>query len=215
MQYNNEYHRTKFAKFIDNPTLWMLRGELAKKNFFGDDFNENNNVLEFGCGVGFNLACIKNAWGYDINKELYPMLNSKGIKTFDNIDEMPNDFFDDILICMCLEHLPNPIETINLLKLKLKQGGRMRIVLPKINYSLKNRGGLNESIDGHTFAWTFYEINYLMNYCGFTNTLNKKIFRRGMEFFYFKGLRGKLYHFCVYLLGRFINDFDIMVISKK
>ena len=119
---------------------------------------------------------------------------------------------------MTLEHLPNPLETINILKTKLKKGGFFINVLPALGYTLKYRTSeenpLNTSADGHLFGWTFYEFNYMMNYCGFTNILNKKIYRRGIDRFA-KLNRWNLYFPVINILGLIIDDFDIIIVSRK
>lgn len=212
IKYNLDYHKDKFGKIIDNDEGYRARGEFVSSEIFKDNFKEGSKVLEFGCGVGQNLIKIKNAYGYDINKKLYPLLNKKGIKTFNTLKEIPDKFFDEILLSMVLEHLQNPIKTINLLKRKLKGGGNIRIIVPKLNYDFKK--DLNKSIDGHIFGWSFYELNYLLNYCGFVNILNKKLYNRGYERFV-PLYRFGLYPFFVKNIGRLLNQFDILVVAKK
>ncbi len=216
IKYNTNYHQNKFNKLLTNRQYFMLRGIYAKNNYFDIDFDEDNKILEFGCGVGNNLSHIKNRYGYDINKSLYPALKKQGIIMYNKQNDIPDNYFDDILICMVLEHLPNPIATLNFLKGKLKDNGRIRIVLPNPNMKVSKIYGLNKSVDGHLFAWTFYEINYLLNYCGFTNILNRKIYRRGIERFYpISKISASLYFFITTIVGKILNDFDILVVSKK
>jgi len=214
IKYDMNYHENKFGTWIKNKKLYKIKGEYSKRNYFNFGFREEDAVLEFGCGIGQNIAWIKNAYGYEKNKELYPLLKSKGIKMFDEINDIPNNFFDKIILCMVLEHLPDPIKTINFLKKKLKQNGLLIIVLPALNYSLKKRGSLNTSIDGHLFGWTFYEINYLLNYCGFINLINKKVYRKGIDRFW-KLYRYGLYFHAITFLGKILNEFDIVIISRK
>ena len=213
IKYDMDYHETKFGNWMKNKELYDLKGKYSKRNYFFD-LKKDEKVLEFGCGSGQNIAWIKNAYGYELNKKMYPFLKSKGIKMFDNLEDIPDNFFDKIITCMVLEHLPNPIETINFLREKLKPKGTLITVLPALSYSLKGRGDLNSSIDGHLFGWTFYEINYLMNYCGFTNVLNKRIYRRGIDRF-LKFDKCGIYFFAITLLGLILNEFDILIISKK
>ena len=208
------YHREKFGTWVDKPELYDVRGKYAMHHYFGEDFNQNKKVLEFGCGVGQNLRFIKHKFGYDINKMLYPLLKSQGITTYDSLDEIPNDYFDVILMCMVLEHLPNPFETLKILKTKLKKNGVIKIVLPQLDYSLEGRGGLNHSTDGHTFGWTFYEINYLLNLADFEVLKNKTIWRRGHDRLY-KLEKYGLYFPLVKFFGKILNNFDIYIEAKR
>jgi SAM-dependent methyltransferase len=198
----------------DDPIFFDLKSKLSKKEYFSDYYNEDDKVLEFGCGVGQNLVNIKNKYGFDINKELYPMLESKGIKMFKTIDEIPSNFFDQILLCQVLEHLENPIEILTKLKDKLKVNGYIRIVVPKVHHSEVT--DMNYSIDGHIYGWGFYELNYLLNLVGFTNIFNKKVYSKGTERFYPIYKFGFFpYYLMIKLFGRIVDNFDTFVIARK
>lgn len=218
IKYNMKYHEGKFGNWIKDKELYKLREIYAKRNYFNNYFNKDSKVLEFGCGIGQNISWIENSYGYDINKELYSSLKEKGIKMFESEKEIPNDFFDIIITSQTLEHVPNPTEIIKFLKKKLKKGGKLITVIPRLREDLKsyglNKKDMNKTFDGHLFGWTFYEINCLLNYCGFTNIVNKKLYRRGIERLTFLNKFG-LYFFGIELLGKFTDDFDIMIISKK
>jgi len=211
-EYNQEYHEKKFGNWIKDKNLYKLRCLYAKKKYFKDLIIENKRIFEFGCGIGQNIAWYNNSYGYELNKKLYPFLKEKGIKMFDDLNEIPDDYFDIIITCMVLEHLENPKKTLTFLKDKLKDDGYLITVLPMFSYN-KRKEGINETTDGHLFAWTFYEINYLLNFCGFTNILNKKIYRKGIE--RLKFLPQSLYFFFLSFFGRLFNTFDIIIISKK
>ena len=217
--YNKNYHLNKFANWINDKKLYNLRKEYAFRNYFSElNLTGDEKIFEFGCGVGQNISWSNHSYGYELNKEMYPFLQEQGITTYNDISLIPDNYFDIIITCMVLEHLPNPIETINMLKSKLKNNGKLITVLPPLNYN--EEYGLNESTDGHIFGWTFYEINYLLNYCGFYNIINKKIYRYGIE--RFKKLPIKLYFPALKLFGKIFeyfsvesHYFDIMVVSKK
>lgn len=210
IQYDMNYHKNKFQNWVKDENLYRLRSEYARRNYFWF-VKPGDKILEFGCGVGQNIAWHKNAYGYEINKEMYPLLESKGIEMFKEIYDIPNNFFDVIITCMVLEHLPNAVETVEFLKKKLKKGGLLVTVLPVIKY--RTIEDMNKSEDGHLFGWSFYEINYLLNYCGFENILNKKIYRYGIE--RLKFLPDKFYFPAMTFMGKIYNYFDIMVLSKN
>ena len=211
LQYDSDYHKNKFGNWINDKNLYRLRSEYAKRNYF-DFIYGCERILEFGLGIGQNIAWYNNSYGFDINKELYPMLKSKGINMYNKEEDIPNKSFDIILTCMVLEHLENPIEKVKFLKEKLKDNGVLITVLTG-NLSNNRKSGINESIDGHLFGWCFYEINYLLNYCGFKNILNKRIYRYGIE--RFKFLPDNLYFFMLNLCGKIWNNYDILIISRK
>jgi len=212
-EYDMGYHNKRFRALLENKRLYELKGKVAKKEYFVG-FNEESRVLEFGTGIGQNLRFIKNKYGYDINRELYPILKENGINTFDSIDKIPDNFFDEILVCQVLEHLENPIKILKLLRKKLKKDGKIRIVVPKAYYSLPNN--MNTTKNGHLYCWSFLEMNYLLNLCGFKNVLNKKIYRRGADkLMPLAKINFSLYFALIKTFGFLMRNFDLLVIAEK
>jgi SAM-dependent methyltransferase len=212
INYDMDYHKNKFGSWIKNEALYNRKSEYAKKRYFG--FTPiNSKILEYGCGVGQNIAWHDESYGFEINKKLYKFLKSKGINTYRTEASIPDDYFDVIITCMVLEHLRDPIGTVQMLRKKLKDGGKLITVLPRLWAKIGERGGLNSTRDGHLFGWTFYEINYLLNYCGFKNVENKVLYLRGQDRFYW--LPKFLYFPLITLLGWLLGDYDIMVVSEK
>ncbi|VVB83574.1 Methyltransferase domain protein [uncultured archaeon] len=214
IDYNNEYHLAKFGKWLKHRQIYELKGKVAKKNIFSYSFDENSRVLEIGCGIGQITAWVKNKHGFDINKELYPPLKKEGFVMHDSVKEIPNNYFDELVMSMVLEHIPEPINFINSLKVKLKENGKIRLALPRAYYhKMKD---MNKSADGHYYCWGFPDINYLLNRCGFEVLINKKFFRRGIDrLFFISKISFPLYMMMIQFLGFLKNDFDIIIIAKK
>lgn len=212
--YDNKYHYSKFNVMLEEESFYNLKSKLARIEYF-KGINRDAKVLEFGCGVGQNIFSFKNKYGIDLNKKLYPRLRSKGFIMYNSIKNLPNNFFDVILLCQVLEHLENPIKILKELKNKLRFNGEIRIILPILHPYPKVE--LNKSTDGHIYAWGFYEINYLLNLCGYKVIKNERIYRRGIQ-----SLRGiarvfgfNFYYFLIKFLSRKSLDFDIMITAKK
>ncbi len=214
IDYNNEYHQTKFGRWLENKDLYELKGKVAKRNIFSYSFNEDSKVLEVGCGIGQITAWAKNKHGFDVNKGLYPDLKKKGFIMYNSIKEIPNNYFDELVMSMVLEHVPDPVGFINSLKVKLKEGGKIRLALPSADYSgMKN---MNKSDNGHYFCWGFPDINYLLNRCGFEVLVNKKFFRFGIDrLFPASKISFSLYMFLIQFFGVLFNYFDIIIIAGK
>lgn len=214
IDYDEEYHKKKFGKWLENKGLYALKGKVAKINLFSYFFNGESKVLEIGCGVGQITAWVKNKHGLDVNKSLYPDLKKRGFIMYDSIDEIPNNYFDELVMSMVLEHIPNPVEFINSLKPKLKKNGKIRLALPSANY--EKMPDMNKSNNGHYYCWGFPDINYLLNRCGFEVLINKKFFRRGIDrLFFVSKINFSIYMFLIQLLGILYREFDIIVIAKK
>ena len=101
-------------------------------------------VLEAGCGVGaqtINLA--KNSPNAQITsidiseesvREAEQKIKAAGLKNVQfqqaDIFNLPEDLgtFDHIFVCFVLEHLPNPIEALQILKSHLKPSGTITVI---------------------------------------------------------------------------------------
>ena len=107
-------------------------------------FPENSLILEAGCGVGAQTKIVapKNPRSkfisIDISEEslqeaksLIQSLNIRNVEfqsgdifKMDNADE----YFDHILVCFVLEHLPEPLYALQSLKRVLKRGGTITLI---------------------------------------------------------------------------------------
>lgn len=214
--YDTEYHKDKFRTW-ENPFMYELKGKVAKDNIFLPyKFNPEAKTFEFGCGIGQITAWVKNKHALDINKNLYPSLREKGFTMYDTEQDIPDNYFDEIVISQVLEHLPDAIDKVKMFNKKLKIGGLLRIALPRAYYAIGTIDQMNTSNDGHYFSWGFAEINYLLNRCGFKAVYNSLYYRRGIDRLAFLAkLSFPLYKLATNILGHIYNDFDIIIIGEK
>jgi trans-aconitate methyltransferase len=107
-------------------------------------FPDNSIILEAGCGVGAQTKIVapKNPVSkfisVDISEkslsEARELIKSRNINNVEfqlgNIFDLkfPDEYFDHILICFVLEHLPNPAEALKSLKRILKKGGSITLI---------------------------------------------------------------------------------------
>ena len=95
---------------------------------------KNKDVLDFGCGWGGFLRNVKNyksLSGVELRKECinYIKNNIKKINISDNINSFDRKF-DIITMFHVLEHIPYQIDTLKVLKSKLKNKGKIIIEVP-------------------------------------------------------------------------------------
>jgi ubiquinone/menaquinone biosynthesis C-methylase UbiE len=107
-------------------------------------FPEHSIVLEAGCGVGAQTKIVapKNPnskfISVDISeeslREAKSLIESLDIQNVEfqvgDILKMnfPDEYFDHILVCFVLEHLPKPLDALRSLKKVLKKGGTMTLI---------------------------------------------------------------------------------------
>jgi 2-polyprenyl-3-methyl-5-hydroxy-6-metoxy-1,4-benzoquinol methylase len=100
--------------------------------------------LEFGCGYGGFSALVKDkfdaeTWAVEINEEaaheaekkLDKVINSDANESLENI---PEHYFDCIILFDILEHLQNPSALLSALKNKLSDKGVIIASIPNIRY---------------------------------------------------------------------------------
>ena len=112
------------------------------KKFFDDDIRrykkfsnliKNKSLLDFGCGWGGflkNFKNKKNNYGVEVRKDCINYINKKlDLKIFQNLDQIKKKF-EFITLFHVLEHIPKQIETLKMLKKKLKKNGTIIIEVP-------------------------------------------------------------------------------------
>ena len=102
------------------------------------EFKKGGDLLEIGCGYGFFLNLAKENGWKTYGVELSPDASEYARKTF-NLDIFTGDIsqadlkeksFDFITLQHILEHLPQPLKTLNILNNALRDDGILVIVVP-------------------------------------------------------------------------------------
>lgn len=138
-------------------------------------------VLELGCSHGSFVALMNQA-GYKASGiEMSPWVVNFGKKTFnipvdigpiENLN-IPNDSLDIIVIMDVLEHLPEPVQTLNQCFKLLKPDGFILVQTPQfkseMNYSelLESKAPFLEQLksDEHLFLFTRDSVSQLFGLC--------------------------------------------------
>ncbi len=132
--YSNFKHtKGKIKSIKGNINVTEIDDDTRRKNKFNNLFRQKS-VLDFGCGWGGFLNKLKNAKsinGIELRNECINFIKKKRKKININKDlESYNKKFDIITMFHVLEHLPNQVEALRLLKKKLKKKGKIIIEVP-------------------------------------------------------------------------------------
>lgn len=98
--------------------------------------NENTRLLEMGSGSGAFLSVarseIPKAWGVEPDRESWDWIASQeGLTVYRSVGELPeHDRFDLIVMFHVLEHLPDPVGFLKILKGKLAENGKIVVEVP-------------------------------------------------------------------------------------
>ena len=166
----NDYHSDKH---LLSDKIKELMYESRSKKFI-KHVNPNTVLLEYGVGGGFNLNKLicKEKHGFDIAVSVQEEVEKLGINFIINEKDLKEEYYDVVICNHVLEHVTNPIETLNLIKAKLKKDGQLLLVIPLENQR-KFLKFNKEDKDFHLFAWNVQTITYLVTQVGFTCTETK------------------------------------------
>jgi len=150
-------------------------GGWANLDKFSNYINQEDVVLDFGCGGGYllnNIKCSKKI-GVEINPYAIKQAESFGVNVYNNIDDIPNEVADVIISNSALEHVERPLDILKLLKDKLKIGGKIIFTVPceSISYAY-----VKDDINRHLYTWSPMNLGHLFDEAGF-NVIESKAYR--------------------------------------
>ena len=196
--YNKKYFnwQSKVGKF----------GAIANQIKFKDYINDNQKVLDFGCGGGYMLSAFTNIkkYGVEINPNGKKIAERNGLKIFLRSKELPSNFFDLVISNNALEHTDNPLFELKELYRSLKKGGKICIIVPldSIKYKYKK----NDK-DFHLYSWSPMNLGNLLTAAGFKVLESKPFIHKWLPFYQIliKFISWNLFNFLCRIYGRIDN----------
>lgn len=168
-----------------NVKTLMLSDDDRRINQF-DKYLKNKDILDFGCGWGGFLKGIKNyksLKGVEIRTECIKFIkkNYKNINISNDINSFDKKF-DIITMFHVLEHIPYQIETLKVLKSKLKSKGKIIIEVPHAKDFLLLQKELNDFKNftfwsEHLILHTYESLKTILLKSGFKN-INIQYYQR-------------------------------------
>ena len=194
---NNYYSSVKYNKGKNKIKIKNVKtfSKNIKTQILEDDYRrsaqfkkylKNKNILDFGCGWGGflrNLKSYKSLNGIELRKGCinYIHNNIKKINISNNINYL-NKKFDIITMFHVLEHIPYQIETLKVLKSKLKSKGKIIIEVPHAEDFLILQDELKEFKkftfwSEHLILHTYKSLKTILSKSGFKN-INIQYYQR-------------------------------------
>ena len=182
------YNDTEKKVIVNNKNLTALQlfeDDYRRASHF-EKYVKNKNILDFGCGWGGFLRNIKNhksLSGVEQRQEYikYIKNNFKKINISNNINTFEHKF-DLITMFHVLEHIPHQIETLKILKSKLKNKGKIIIEVPHAEDFLILQDELKEFKNftfwsEHLILHTYKSLKTVLSKAGFKN-INIQYYQR-------------------------------------
>ena len=194
-EYGAIFNKHKFDRFIDN-----------------DDV-----VLDFGCGGGYLLDAIncKEKFGVEINPVAIEEAGKK-FKIFKSSQELQKNFFNKIISNQVLQHCENPRKELMYLYKSLKPEGKIIVIVACSGIELDYKEG---DINFQLYSWSPMNLGNLLKSCGYEVIQIKKIISKWPpKYEYFHKFFGiKFFNIISYLYG-YLNKNKIsqcIAIAKK
>ena len=134
---------------------------------FHECVNQEDSVLDFGCGGGFvlkNLNCHRRL-GVEINPSAREYAKSQGVEVFESVEELPNEIIDVVISNHALEHVPSPFDVLTVLRRKVKSNARFVFVIP---HDCMDEAWRENDINMHLYTWNSMTLGNLFVSAGYT-----------------------------------------------
>lgn len=210
--YEKEYHLLRHNYLYTNRKYYRIRSNLALKKYF-KGVDRNAKVLDFGCGLGHNISLLPNAVGYDISKFSLDFCKKRGINVIENLKNIKEGSFDVVFSAHVLEHLENPSEILKMLYSKLKDGGKLILIIPAEVNVVSSKFKLSDS--QHLYGWSFRSINNLLIKNNFKILENKFLRGKGYKKLLFLSFNLKLYRGLTWLIGLTSGQKEMKIVAEK
>ena len=194
-----------------------LFGAYANRIKFNTLIQQNQKVLDFGCGGGYMLSTFKEIekYGVEFNDIAREEAKKNGLKTFKYSKELPDNYFNLIISNHALEHTDHPLLELKELYRSLKKGGIICLVVPLDNktYSFKEN-----DINFHLYSWSPMNLGNILTASGFKVIESKPFIHKWMPYYYIvkKFVPWFLFHFLCRIYGRLNNKWwQTRALAKK
>jgi SAM-dependent methyltransferase len=157
--YDRRYVERVFQPLLQDEDFYQTKARCAARVYFGSFPRPLGPVLEYGCGLGQNIAAIDHAIGFDVNPVARDECRKRGISVLDCPSVIPKNYFQYVLCRHVLEHVEQPLELLRELFQYLTPTGRLILVLP---VEFHRRVSLTPDVHRHFYCWNFRTINNLI-----------------------------------------------------
>jgi SAM-dependent methyltransferase len=174
-QIENHYHADYFNNY--QKTLGEFGGH-SNRFFFQKHVSPDDVVLDFGCGGGFLLNNLPGSRkiGIEINPVARAYCNEmQDIECHESLSFIPDASVDVAISSHCLEHTENPFNIVSTLFQKLKNGGKILVVVPLDNY--RYRWTPND-VNNHLYSFSPMNLGNILQAAGFTDISAKPVFHK-------------------------------------
>ena len=162
-QLGEEYSRSVLSTTDDKQNV-IARNRARKLRPY---LSKNDRVLEIGVGLGTNLRHLdcREKVGFDVGDYGREACEAYGIEFCEDLDQLGDRKFSIVILHHVIEHVPNPLETIERAKEFLQEGGAILIFVPNDAPRRERRYRKNDP-NHHLYSWSALTLGNLVESCG-------------------------------------------------
>ncbi len=162
---NGEDYHKKVHSVPEPANKWIANHRKRKISIY---IKENDNVLEYGVGMGWNIMSLKNSTkiGYDIALNLSNILEEHGIHFVSNINELKESSFDVVICHHVIEHVSNPPIVLADIHRLLRKEGKLLLFVPYEKEKVYRKYNPNEP-NQHLYSWNVQTLGKLVELNGY------------------------------------------------
>ena len=183
--YNSGQYRTEKIDLTGKPNF-ERHNDASRRLEMVLPHISGKSILEFGCGSGEFLKLAnqhtEQVCGVELQQDYVDHINSLGLTCYSDLDRVPDSSIETCVSFHVLEHLPDPVTTLRVLKDKMVSGGTAIIEVPHANDFLLSFA----AVDGfkqftlwsqHLVLHTRESLTRVLTAAGFTNITIKGVQR--------------------------------------
>lgn len=152
---SNHYIGVQGGKYFQYQNIGGFeRGAIESRKFL-PYINQEDTVMDFGCGGGHLLAALncKGKYGIEINPSAREEAKKYNFPVYEGCSYLEKKSIDKVISNHCLEHVPCPIEALKQIKECLVPGGKLILCIP-IDDWRNEKHFHRDDIDHHLYTWT-------------------------------------------------------------
>jgi SAM-dependent methyltransferase len=158
------YHQT--VNCVDKHSFHQVA--LARKKKLQPFISNNDTILEFGSGTGWNISELncKRKIAFDVSDQFKQDFEKIGIEFVSDVSLVPDNSIDKVICHHVLEHLPSPAQALEEIRRILSPDGYLLLFVPVeegLRFSFYNRNDQNH----HLYSWNCQSLGNLISLCGF------------------------------------------------
>ena len=209
--YEADYHRQRHGNYFDQE-YYLAKAEVCARRYSLDDLGASS-VLDYGCGLGHNIAPLKNAIGYDISKFAVEFCRARGLRATNSLQDIPDGEIDVALASHVLEHHPEPLSMLREIRQKLRPAGTLMLAVP---CERRSRDWSSGDLDQHLYSWTTQTLGNLLTVAGFRVQRTTYFHGTGYrKLLLLHRLHSSLYAWATSALGAVLNRKELFLIARK